>query len=278
MSKILVTGSNGYIGRHVVKYLLDAGHQVVAADISNDSVDDRAQKINVSIFDGCENAYELFGSPDICIHLAWRNGFVHNAPTHMEDLPLHYAFLKSLVDSGLKRLAVMGTMHEIGYWEGAIDEDTPCNPQSQYGIAKDSLRRSIIQLTEERGVTLYWLRAYYILGDDARNNSIFSKIIAMDAQGETRFPFTSGKNLYDFITVDELARYISLASTQDKITGIINVCSGKPVSLGDKVEEFIKDNNLSIKLDYGAFPDRPYDSPGVWGNADKINKILKAVE
>ena len=26
---------------------------------------------------------------------------------------------------------------------------------------------------------------------------------------------------------------------------------------------------------YGAFPDRPYDSPGVWGDATIINRILK---
>jgi dTDP-6-deoxy-L-talose 4-dehydrogenase (NAD+) len=39
-------------------------------------------------------------------------------------------------------------------------------------------------------------------------------------------------------------------------------------------EKFIKDNKLNIKLQYGAFPDRAYDSPGVWGDATKIQKIL----
>lgn len=38
----------------------------------------------------------------------------------------------------------MGTMHEVGYWEGAIDEHTPCNPQSQYGIAKNAMRQSLM--------------------------------------------------------------------------------------------------------------------------------------
>ena len=44
----------------------------------------------------------------------------------------------------------MGTMHEIGYWEGAIDENTPCNPLSMYGIAKDALRRCMIQYTQQK--------------------------------------------------------------------------------------------------------------------------------
>jgi hypothetical protein len=44
--------------------------------------------------------------------------------------------------------------------------------------------------------------------------------------------------------------------------------------LSDRVERFIKENNYNIKLEYGAFPDRPYDSPAVWGDATKINKIM----
>ena len=72
-----------------------------------------------------------------------------------------------------------------------------------------------------------------------------------------------------------MARDISLTAIQNKVTGIINLCSGLPVSLGQKVEEFIEQNGLQIKPDYGAFPDRPYDSPAIWGNPDKINQIIK---
>ena len=41
------------------------------------------------------------------------------------------------------------------------------------------------------------------------------------------------------------------------------------------VEEFIKEKNYKIRPEYGAFPDRPYDSPGVWGDPEKINQIMK---
>ena len=86
----------------------------------------------------------------------------------MGDLSVHYKFLTAMIDGGLKQLAVMGTMHEVGYWEGAIDENTPCNPISMYGIAKDALRRSMIQYTQQKGCILQWLRCYYILGDDKK--------------------------------------------------------------------------------------------------------------
>lgn len=61
---------------------------------------------------------------------------------------------------------------------------------------------------------------------------------------------------------------------QNQVNGIINCCTGKPISLAEKVEEFIKEHNLDIKLDYGAFPDRPYDSPCTYGDPEKINKIM----
>ncbi len=273
--KILVTGANGYIGRHVVKSLLDKGVDVIACDIVTDDVDKRAEHKNLNIFELPEgNIFEQMGAPDVCLHMAWRNGFVHNAPTQIGDLSAHYQFLTAMIDGGLKQLAVMGTMHEVGYWEGAIDENTPCNPISMYGIAKDALRRAMILYTQQKGVALQWLRAYYILGDDKRNNSIFCKLLLAAEEGKRTFPFTSGNNQYDFITVDELATQLSAAVMQKEITGIINCCTGKPMSLADRVEQFIKEQGLDIKLEYGAFPDRPYDSPCEFGNPDKIQKIL----
>lgn len=273
--KVLVTGANGYIGRHVVKTLLETGHEVVACDIKVEEIDPRAEKIEFNLFNPPEfSIFDMLGSPDVCIHMAWRNGFVHNSPTQIGDLSAHYSFLTRLIDEGLKHLAVMGTMHEIGYWEGAIDENTPCNPISMYGIAKDALRRAIILYCQQKNVLLQWLRCYYILGDDSKNNSIFTKLLAAAKEGKKTFPFTSGKNKYDFINVDELAKMIVAASTQTEITGIINCCTGNPVTLAERVEKYIKDNNLDITLEYGAFPDRPYDSPCEYGDSTKINKIL----
>lgn len=276
--KVLVTGANGYIGRHVVTKLLDMGHQVTAADFHFDGVDERAEQCSVPIFSGSDTIYEDLGRPEVCVHMAWRDGFVHNSEHHMGDLSNHVTFLRNMINSGLPLLTVMGTMHEVGYWEGAIDENTPCNPLSLYGIAKNALRQSLVLMTENSGCKLHWLRAYYITGDDLKASNIFSKISQAALEGKKEFPFTSGKNLYDFIDVDDLAGMIAAASVQDKVNGIINVCTGNPISLADRVESFIKEHNFDIKLKYGAFPDRAYDSPGVWGDSKKINDILKDVK
>ena len=273
--KILVTGANGYIGRYVVKELLDKGHEVIASDIRYDDVDERALRSSVDLFGGAEDIFDRFDRPDCVIHLAWRNGFVHNDLSHINDLPGHYTFIRNMLEGGLKHIVVMGSMHEVGYHEGAIDENTPCNPISLYAIAKNTLRQLTLLKAKEKGACCQWIRGYYILGDDLKNNSIFSKIVAAAAEGKKEFPFTSGKNKYDFMHVTELAGQIAATATQTEVDGIINCCSGEPVSLGEKVESFIKEHGFDIKLNYGAFADRAYDSPAVWGDTTKIDMIMK---
>lgn len=272
---ILVTGANGYIGRHVVKTLLNMGYDVTATDIKVDDIDERACRIATDLFTERKSLMKEFGNPSVCLHMAWQDGFNHQSNKHMENLSSHYRFIRQFLDEGLKQIAVIGTMHEIGYWEGAVNEDTPTNPLSMYGIAKNALREAIINLAKQKGAIYQWLRLFYIYGDDEKNKSIFTKIIEMEKEGLTTFPFNSGTILYDFIKVDELTKQIAKTITQKNVDGIINCCSGKPISLREKVEEFLVENNFKIRPEYGKYPDRPYDSPGIWGNPEKIEKIMR---
>jgi len=273
--KILVTGANGYIGSHVVKTLLDNNNEVVAVDFKSNNIDNRARIHSYNIFEDTDELIKDLQAIDTVLHLAWQDGFIHNSENHIKNLPLHYNFVKTCIDNNIKHLAIMGTMHEIGYYEGKIDENTPTNPLSLYGIAKNTLRQCCdILKTNNPDVSIQWIRAFYIFGDDERNNSIFAKILKAEKDGKTEFPFTSGKNKYDFLDIKDLTNQISAIVMQTKIDGIINCCSGTPVSLKDKVEEFIKGKNLNIKLAYGKYPDRKYDSPVIYGDNTKIKQIL----
>lgn len=272
--KILVTGANGYLGQGVIKKLLNANCEVIAADFKLDNVDERAKKIEGSLFD-IENPYEYFEKPDVVLHMAWRDGFKHYSDNHISDLYKHYNFLKNLIESGVKRVAVMGTMHEVGFWEGAINENTPCNPLSLYGISKNALREMVKMLATKNEIEYQWLRGYYIVGNSQFGSSIFSKITEAVKEGKKEFPFTMGQNQYDFIDYNDFCTQVSKTVCQDKVNGIINICSGKPEKLADRVERFIAENGYDIKLIYGAFPDRPYDSKAVWGDNSKINRIME---
>lgn len=272
--KILVTGANGYIGQGVIKKLLDSQTEVIATDRKIDKIDRRATAIQADLFD-VQNPFEYFGHPDALLHLAWRDGFQHNSTAHICDLNKHYDLISQLCKSGLRQICVLGSMHEIGFFEGCIDENTPTNPQSLYGISKNALRQATELLCKENNTLFQWIRGFYIVGNAEQGSSVFSKLYEAEKAGEKRFPFTMGTNLYDFIDYDKFCDQVISVVKQKNVTGIINCCSGYPQRLSERVEAFILENNFKIKLDYGAFPDRPYDSKAIWGNNDKIQEILK---
>lgn len=275
--KILVTGANGYLGKGVVKQLLDDGIDVVATDFKDNYIDNRAEIITADLF-SIENPFEFFGRPDVLLHMAWRDGFVHSSINHINDLPKHNEFITKMLDSGIKRVAVMGSMHEVGFFEGSINESTPCNPQSLYGISKNALRRLVELKCKENNAVFQWLRGFYIVGNTEDGCSIFSKIVQSNNAGKKEFPFTLGLNQFDFLDYDVFCKYVADTVEQDDITGIINICSGRPEKLADRVERFIDENGFNLKLDYGAFPDRPYDSKAIWGDDFKIRMVEKSAE
>lgn len=275
-SPVIITGAAGYVGSHVVRVIADLGFEPVAVvrPGRGAGVDARARIVEADVLEtGFDVSNIIGGGAAAFIHLAWQDGFVHNAPSHLLNLSAHFALLTAVADAGVPRISALGTMHEVGYWEGAITADTPTSPRSLYGIAKDALRRSTLIALNDR-VEFAWLRCYYIYGDDRRNKSIFTRLLEAVDRGESTMPFTSGVNMYDFIRVEELATQIAIAALTPGVTGVLNCSTGAPVSLGEQVESFIADNALPIELDYGVFPDRPYDSPGVWGDATRIHEMV----
>lgn len=270
--KILVTGANGYIGRGVINSLIKTGNEIVATDISNNK---DCKTIVCNIF-AVNNPYEFFGHPDVLLHLAWRDGFEHYSDRHINDLPMHYSFIKKLIDAGIGQVSVMGTMHEVGFFEGSINEHTPCHPVTPYGISKNALRDLVEMSCKKNNVIFQWLRGFYIVGNDVSGCNVFSKIAQAEAEGKKEFPFTSGLNQYDFLDYVDFCNYLVKVICQREVNGIINICSGRPEKLGERAERFIYDNSYHIKLKYGSFPDRDYDSKAIWGDNTKIKRIVES--
>lgn len=278
--KIAVTGADGYIGRHVTEAAYVAGHTVVRIGRRPESsvkTEGEYVQCDVLYHAASPELYKMIGCPDALIHLAWSDGFSHNVSSHMDNLPAHFHFISNMIDNGCANINVMGSMHEVGYHEGEIRADTPCNPFSLYGIAKNALRQACEVYSRDKKISFKWLRGFYITGDDEHSHSIFSRILQLARAGAKTFPFTHGTNKYDFIDVHELACQIVQAAVQREVTGIIHVCSGKPIALKDRVKNFISEHKLSIRPDFGAYPDRSYDSPELFGDATAIKTIIQNV-
>lgn len=284
MKRIVVTGADGYIGSHVLEELArhSGRFDVTAAVLDPDSCE-KISGVKYAAFDfvrdySSEGLYEALMRPQICLHLAWRDGFVHNSPKHIEDISCHFGFLKNLADHGVEQIAVAGSFREYGSVNGMTDINAFAYPDTMYTLSKLTLKRSLEIYLAGKDVCLQWFRPFTVYGDEEKNHSILSKIIAWEKEGKKTFPFTDGNEEYDYIEIHELARQITAIVSQREIDGAIDCCTGSVTRLGDMVERFLAENRFSIRPEYGAFPSRSYDSKSVYGDVRKINAIMELAE
>lgn len=277
--RLLVTGANGYIGSHLVKQLCELHaeeFEVIAMGLDECNIDSRAKIVcgDLTQVANDSDLYEKMGKPDICIYLAWQDGFNHNADSHMQNLYAHYHFLTNLIDHGMTQMVVAGSFREYGSCAGRVSEELDVEADNYYVLSKKTLKRALEIYIKDKPVCLQWIRPFSVYGDETLNNSIMSKILKWEQEGKETFPFTMGLEQYDYIEVNELAAQIIAIASQTEVDGAINCCSGKPTMLKDKIEELISKNNLKIRPEYGAFPSREYDSSVIFGDRTKLDKIL----
>ncbi|MFX0000784.1 MAG: NAD-dependent epimerase/dehydratase family protein [Candidatus Hodarchaeota archaeon] len=280
--KILVTGSSGFIGNYVIEELLKLKkYKIIATDIKHEILSD-SRSIKEIHFISCdlnqprENFFTFFEEPDLLIHLAWEGLPNYEKLFHFEkNLPKNYFFLKNMITNGLKNLSVIGTCFEYGLKEGCLSEEIETNPIIPYPIAKDVLRRYIEQLNKEYDFNFKWIRLFYLYGKGQNPKSLLSQLdIALD-NNEKIFNMSGGEQLRDYLPVEKVAEYIVKISLQNKINGIINCCSGKPISVRSLVEKHLKEKNKTIHLNLGYYPYPDYVPMAFWGDNTKLKKILR---
>lgn len=192
----------------------------------------------------------------------------------MGQLSSHFTFVERLIGLGLSKVVGLGTMHELGPVSGLVAEDIVPQPQNQYGIAKNSLRAALQELCQRKEIDFLWLRCFYILGDDARNSSVFTKMLELEAAGASEMPLTTGLTRFDFIDVAQLGKLIAQTSSIEGLNGLLNVGSGQVMSLRERIEKFKNENQLSIELQFGVFPERQGISEGCWPDLSRMNSAL----
>jgi nucleoside-diphosphate-sugar epimerase len=273
--KIAVTGASGFIGRHVVGELERRGLSATLAGRSSPSTRSTHRHVKLDLRALPADVFRVLGEPDTVIHLAWSGLPNYKSAHHVNDeLPAQYAFLERVVNGGLKNLLVAGTCLEYGMQSGALREDQSTAPVTQYGIAKDSLRTRLQDLQRSSPFSLTWARLFYSYGEGQAPTSILPQLRAAVARGDQTFNMSGGEQVRDYLPVTTIAEYLVSLATNGRSNGIVNVCSGRPVTLREQVEEWIEANNWLIELNLGHYPYLDYEPMEFWGDRAKLDRVL----
>ncbi|HEX5025414.1 MAG TPA: NAD-dependent epimerase/dehydratase family protein, partial [Agriterribacter sp.] len=251
MKKVLVTGATGFIGSYVVQELLRNRQEIIATS-TNETKARQAdwfarvtyKPFSFENWNANINYYDFFNNPDVLIHLAWEGLPNYKSPFHTEvNLPRHIAFLNNLISNDLTNITVTGTCLEYGMQEGCLREDMSASPSVPYAIAKDSLRKALEGIQRQHPYLLKWVRLFYMYGKGQHPNSLLSQLERAIIDGEKSFNMSGGEQVRDFLPVEKVAENIVKIAFQKQITGLINCCSGTPITVKQLVEDYLRLNN-----------------------------------
>lgn len=279
--KVLVTGATGFLGRHVVPALLARGHEVVATARSAESAKalpwfDAVRFLPHDLHADPAAAPECFGEADALVHLAWPGLPNYRAAFHYEtNLPADYRFLKAMVGRGVKRVLVTGTCFEYGMRDGCLTEDLPACPANAYALAKDTLRKFLHLLQGQHPFLLQWARLFYLYGPGQNPNSLLAQLDSAIDRGDAVFNMSGGEQLRDYLPIEEAARLLALILGHPQLDGIVNCCSGQPVSVRRLVERRIAERNARVGLNLGHYPYPDYEPMAFWGGRGKLDRCLE---
>lgn len=275
--KIAVTGATGFIGRHVRNELAKTDHEVVLVARKIERVGEITASESIVTADLHQERtdwFELFKKPDVVLHLAWGGLPNYMDAYHVEvELPMQSKFLAALIDSGLKKLVVTGTCYEYGMLSGALSEDHETNPNTPYGIAKDKLRKELFKLQQSKNFELSWARIFYPYGEGQSEKSLYSQLKkAMLLNHE--FLMGSGRQVLDFIHVEQVASSLRVLLTEYSGVGVINLGSGKPQTVATFVREQIQIFQSDLVPSLERIPDRDYESVSFWSDNSRFDSLI----
>ena len=273
--KILITGATGFVGKNLINELVNSDHEIIGVARNIQDFDKiSSKKIRLISFDLNSNTDLLFnkiGVPDVLIHLAWSGLPNYQEDFHInENLPNNISFLKNAINRGIKQIIVTGTCFEYGMQEGCLTEELNTQPVTKYGHAKNLLKNELIKMHKNKNFLLHWVRLFYMYGEGQNPKSLIPSLDRAIINKLSSFDISDGDLVRDFLSINEVARFLSFLIGNKSINGIVNCCSGEPISLYQFIRKFCDEKNAKIKINFGRYPLLDYEPNKFWGSTDKM--------
>lgn len=235
--KFLIFGGTGFIGRHLRRYIEDRGHQVYAASFSGG---DDSLAIDITL----ESEFQkLKLVPDVIINCASRvpaSGKMSNDPDFVSDLFMTNVvggvnIANWAVKNEVKKVINCSTLVVVKKpWPEPLSEtmvDLPEGPHVSYSMSKLSQEQIMNECVKNTGTALLHTRLSAVYGPGMVPEGIIFRL-ARKLKQHGKINLTDAReNTVDFIHVQDVCRSLYALARVEVPTGVVNVASGKPLTI-----------------------------------------------
>ncbi len=264
MSRALVTGATGFIGRHTLTRLVERGFEVHAVARSAPSDRSEATWHETDLLEpGAPQRLVRASRPSHLLHLAWfaTPGEFWSSPENHRWVEASTDLVRAFAAAGGERVVVAGTCAEYDWGSGlCVEGETPLEPATLYGRCKHLLHERTEQITREAGIAAVWGRGFFVYGPGEHPSRLVASVIRSLLRGEEA-RCTSGYQVRDFLHVEDVADAF-VALFDSRAAGAINIASGTPTRVRDLVELIAHAVGRRELLRFGAVP-KPPGEPSV---------------
>ena len=207
MSKILISGSSGFIGKNLLELLEKTNLEIHTINSSKEIKNKKllSHKLPNSILDIDELILDI--KPDIFIHLAWKGIPIYSLENSIYSINNTINLTKACIKAGTKNIIATGSCWEYFNPNGIINEDWQLDDTNFFKKSKNFCRNILKIMCKEYSVNLIWLRLFYVYGQYQHKNSLLPYLINEAKSG--REPIA--KNPYcalDFVNVKDICEVI----------------------------------------------------------------------
>ena len=225
MEKVVITGANGFIGRHLVKKLeKERRYKVFELDRKKNSLLD----VNSlrELVDGTSIVYHLAGVNDSAsLDLMNTNvAGTFNLLTALKEMKVRPRFIY------ISSFAVYKLPEKRGL---IISEDYPIDPRNGYGLSKKLAEDTIKYFSDTYDIPATVLRVSNVYGPGVKPfaNSVVATFMELVNSNKEIFVDGDGRQTRDFVFVNDVADALACLNKEKMGFEIYNVCSGEGISI-----------------------------------------------
>lgn len=293
-TKILVTGSAGFIGSHVYDILKSQWYEVYGIDDLSGgfmrNVSDTKYFTKLDLRDREKTqAYINKLKPEIIFHLAAdaTEGRSQFTPFSAMDrnISSYMNLLIPAIKNGMRKMILTSSMSVYGSQKPPFKEGMPTRPQDIYGISKASMEQVTKVMSDVYGFKYVVVRPHNVYGPRQNLSDPYRNVIGIFINrllhGKNFFIYGDGSSKRAFSYIDDVAPVMVKSAFNTKCEGkTINIGSDKPVTLkhlSDVVlEEFFGSKNFANKFRPTFISDRPQEVKAAYSNHNVAKKLLGA--